>query len=594
MNDILKGRSAFAVAARAAVTILDALFLVVSAWVAVVLATGGWEWTTPFGSFRAHTASNAIYLLAALGAVRFALRHSIPRFLGVYDLRELPEISAVFLAGTRRWLQQPSQARAARLLALFIVCSTAIKVLNAYHYYGFCCGDDVEIHEMTFAKLFGWHWTAWEIRNALYPMVFIYPVQAVLVRFRVMDPGLLILAGRLVVVGCAAVGVWLTYRLAARICHSRPIGILAALLLGLSKLYTTFGSSELPGAVASVFMVASCLLILENGGRLRLTAAAILMAFGASLRFSELVFVAPAVLSLLLERRFCQALAFTLLTGASVVLVVGLADLLYVGEPLASLVHVIDFTLVKGLSTRGLEPFHYYLSAGAAWSDYFMLGFMVCGLRRCPLRLSVWFLLPFLALSCLPHKEVRYLVPAMPFAAVLASIGIWRLLEEVSDTSIDTDRRRNWPLALVSALVVMVLLEMDGARFRRSESAIDAARYVARQNAVEAVALEQSWQAGGRLYLSHVPNLLDVSPDTAAHPAALSALLTSRHVDYLGLNHQTVERLGYERLLRRIGYEEVHFGGRTARQYRLFSRAGRRDGEARSVEKQLAASSRAG
>ncbi len=57
-----------------------------------------------------------------------------------------------------------------------------VKAIYAWWYYGFYTGDDVEIHEMVFAAIFGWDWQAWDIRSAFYPMVFIYPAVAA-VRF---------------------------------------------------------------------------------------------------------------------------------------------------------------------------------------------------------------------------------------------------------------------------------------------------------------------------------------------------------------------------------------------------------------------------
>ena len=81
-------------------------------------------------------------------------------------------------------------------MLLLIVVITVVKLANAALYPGFFSGDDVEIHEMTFARLFGWNWTAWDLRNAFYPMVFIYPIQALLAGMGIDDTATLVFAGR--------------------------------------------------------------------------------------------------------------------------------------------------------------------------------------------------------------------------------------------------------------------------------------------------------------------------------------------------------------------------------------------------------------
>lgn len=67
--------------------------------------------------------------------------------------------------------------RAAMFVTAVGVFSLAARLLNASSSYGFFSGDDVEIHEMTFAALFHLDWPIWELRSPFYPMLFIYPVQ---------------------------------------------------------------------------------------------------------------------------------------------------------------------------------------------------------------------------------------------------------------------------------------------------------------------------------------------------------------------------------------------------------------------------------
>ena len=59
--------------------------------------------------------------------------------------------------------------------------ASAIRVANVFTHFGFVTGDDVEIHEMTLGVALGKAWPVWDLRNAFYPMTFIFPVQRALV-----------------------------------------------------------------------------------------------------------------------------------------------------------------------------------------------------------------------------------------------------------------------------------------------------------------------------------------------------------------------------------------------------------------------------
>jgi hypothetical protein len=65
-----------------------------------------------------------------------------------------------------------------------------------------------------------------------------------------------------VVVVFSALSLWLVYKLATRLFSSVPIGILSLLLLAVSKLHTSLGSSELPRPVAALLVLVSCMLII--------------------------------------------------------------------------------------------------------------------------------------------------------------------------------------------------------------------------------------------------------------------------------------------------------------------------------------------
>ena len=160
------------------VALLDPLLVAGAAAAVGVLLTGGWAWESPFGLVRAYTATNLLYGLALAGVLRRTVLGRFTRFLGVVDLDALSARLEDRVSGLASAAAQLDGRTAGRIAAAVILASSIAKVLNAYYYYGFCCGDDVEIHEMSLAYLFGEHWPIWDIRSAVYPIGFIYPAQA--------------------------------------------------------------------------------------------------------------------------------------------------------------------------------------------------------------------------------------------------------------------------------------------------------------------------------------------------------------------------------------------------------------------------------
>lgn len=163
------------------------------------------------------------------------------------------------------FLRRLAPTTACRLLLGIVALSTAAKLFNAWHYWGFGFGDDVEIHEMTFSRLFGLDWPIWNVRTAVFPMVFVYPIQALLSNWGVAEPRLLVFAGRLVPIVFSAVAIWLTYRLALGHSRSPGLALVAGTVLAAGKLFGSLGSTELPGTVGATLVLAAALL-LQSGG----------------------------------------------------------------------------------------------------------------------------------------------------------------------------------------------------------------------------------------------------------------------------------------------------------------------------------------
>ncbi len=119
----------------------------------------------------------------------------------------------------------------------------------------------------------------------------------------------------------------------------------------------------------------------------------------------------------------------------------------------------------------------------------------------------------------------------------------------------------------------MAALEIDGFRLRRSESAVEMARFLAQQPEIKSVAIEQLWKAGGRLYLWRKQKVVDIDVALIQDQQRVLQEIFRDGIQAVGLRAEHVERLGYESRLVSQGFRESRFSKkRRIDRYRLFLR----------------------
>ncbi|MGE5346674.1 MAG: glycosyltransferase family 39 protein [Acidithiobacillales bacterium] len=564
---------------RVAVGILDVLLSVLLLAIIGILLTGGAEGHLGHISISAFTCSNLLLLGIPVFLLRYALRDWGP-FLGHRSLSiaSLPSGAERLLRTAHRVLLELDDVRAARTVRLVIIVSAILKALNAWFYYGFFSGDDVEVQEMSFARLFGWSWRAWELRSPFYPLAFLYPAQSLLFWLGVRDASVLIFAGRLVVIGFSCLNLYLVFRVARSALSETAPALIAVFFLAFAKLHFTFASSELPRTVASTFVLMTFWLLLETTPR-RLVLAGALLGVGACMRFSEVVFVLPAVALLISRSRRSWKLplaifasSFLLTTAA----ILGPLDSAYWGKAFYSVRNFFTYTIIEGASSRGGQPWHWYLTHLLTWTDAVTFCLFLASVRRPPFSLLPWAGAPFIILSFLPHKEPRYLVPALPFITTSAAWVVWNLVGQVAARPAirrEDARSSRVALPLLAALCVGVLFELDGFRFRRSESGVEVGRFLAEQRTPGPVAIEQAWKAGGNLYLWPT-RVEDIDTTRTGDPEYVRGFLDRPEVRWVALRDRSVRENGLAPLLEGSGFFEVRFSCRTQRaEYRLFRKS---------------------
>jgi hypothetical protein len=540
---------------------LALLFSGVSAF-AIFLSAGGLiEWHGHL--IRAERARNPLWFFFGVALVRFHFAGDAP-FLGRWRVQSA---AARFCDRLREGLRGLDPARAGTALTVLLSISAALKLWNVARHYGFAFGDDVEIHVMTFSALRHADWGVWNLRSPVYPLTFIYPIQYALITLGLDDPGTLIAAGRLFIVAMSLLNVWLAYRLGVRLFDSPAVGLLAAGLLATARLAVRLGSTELPGTLSGTLLLVALSLLVARPRFGRVALAGVALGFAAALRFSEAVFALPAALHLGLERRYRDLAVVGGVAGLTAAVVLGPGDRLFWPEMFHSLRHIVDFTIVRGESSRGFEPLWHYLQSAPWWSDPFTLFFFACGWRSAPRPLRFWAVAPVAALSAFPHKEERYLLPALSFVLLIAACGAWRAID---GTAVAAPRRK---MLVALALLGALALEIEGFRFRRSEAAVDVARFLAVRDDVRSVAMEDATTTTGAvLYLRPRATVVNIDGRELQEPTFLQTLLARPDTQYVVLQakNATEER---RTQLELAGFREIDAAGAPAREsYAIFRR----------------------
>jgi hypothetical protein len=357
--------------------------------------------------------------------------------------------------------------------------------------------------------------------------------------------------------------------------ESQAIGVLSALILAFSKLHVMSGSSELPRAVSTVFVLFAFSLLNARRDTTAPIVAGAALGIAAAMRFSEEVFLVPALFQLARERPraiVLMTVSFTLVA----LMAIGISDWAYWGEAFSSLHHMVDYTLVRGQSSRGYQPFYEYAVHMTAWSDVPTVAMALFAIRLAQWRVAAWTWLPIVVLSLLPHKEPRYLIPVLPFVSMSAAVTLWHAMESFGWSTrrnrvpMDTPR---WASALLLACLSAFAWEAAGFNFIRSEAAVRLAQYLGRQHAaLGGGAVEQLWRMGGHLYFPPTADLYDLDPGRMNDQAYVTQVFADVHLRWAAIDEKDARA---KQAVMNFGFREIHLPAEApAGGYSIFIRDG--------------------
>ena len=422
------------------------------------------------------------------------------------------------------------------LLGLIALCGLT-RVALSVTLVGFLTGDDVEMLEAAFRSAGILEYRPWVIRNLLVPHFLLGPLLRFCALLGLADARWLVVAATLPFVAASLANILFVYKLAAALLESSRGALVAAFLYSFHWLPMGFGSTVYPRTLSTACILGGALLILPRPGRLSLwrpILAGGLVALAGTARFSEVVYLAPLVLALLVwwpANRRTIALCGTLVGFAvGSFLFLGLVDAATWGRPYAILVAFARFTLLERQSSSRVatQPVAWYIVNLHRWLPLTMLaGIWAARAERKLVPVLGFVMLPLVVFSAVHHKELRYLQGVVPFVAILGGCGFSFL-------------RRRGRLALTTTLVVSsILWGALGMRFlgRKSLPAVAAARHLARSNA-DVLVLSQAWAYGDRIFLSHLKEIRDIPPNPS--PEALT--LAIQGADHVALYRADVRQ----------------------------------------------------
>jgi hypothetical protein len=540
---------------RLMILLIDVLILGLFSLALGIALTGGGVWIYREARISARSPDNALVALTLLLWIRYWLRDCGP-FLGQtrWPVATIHLKALRTLQQFRAWTDVVTERQASRFVLGFVLSAILLKATLAWAAPGFFSGDDVEVQEMSLRALRHTTWPVWDLRNAIFPLTVPYPSQFVAAAVGWKQISSLVWAGRLPVAVLSSLSIWLVWRI-GRLDRALGAGwaVLASFLFATNQLHIAFGSSELPRPVSTVLVLAGYL-TMQRPSQRAVCISAVLVGVAACLRFSEVVFVIPAVLQLLMQRRLRHATAFCAVVIATIAVMLGLTDQWYWGQPFHSLIAIVDYTMLRGLSSRGYQNVFWYIYHGYQWANPLVFLLAIVESIRVRSWEALWALTPIAMLSALPHKEARYLIPVIPFVCLLATRSLHRLSLPRSDTAC---RETQWlPLSLISGLLLGLVFDVGHWRLPRSNADVELAQRLAEEIPNDRpLVIEQAWRMGGHLYFdSH--RIVDLAPVLMADPQYVSSntpegawsIVDSRAPNYAALRAELLRRNYRERV----------------------------------------------
>ena len=250
----------------------------------------------------------------------------------------------------------------------------------------------------------------------------------------------LVILAKLLMVAAALTGLWISMRFASSVA-GLPAALATGILSAAFPMSLVYGSRCMTEVASGPLLVAAVWRALdprrsaEGRAQLKdLRLAGALAAAAVFLRYQNGVVLLMVMAILAYRRRFPELMAFTQVAALGGVMG-GALDAFTWGTPFGSFIQYVKFNLVEGKASQwGTADAFYYFRY--LWSATGPAGLLIAlGLASAAKTprgrelLAITAVYLFLHIL-IPHKELRFLLPAVPLALVASGIGLARLFEK--------------------------------------------------------------------------------------------------------------------------------------------------------------------
>jgi GPI mannosyltransferase 3 len=342
-----------------------------------------------------------------------------------------------------------------------------------------------------------------------------------------------------------------------------PTALLSTALVALYAPVVVFAGRTLGESFSAAFLVLALVALEGEGGRLRAAglAGGAWLGLAVVARYSSAVFVLAALLWLTAARRW-RTLGFALLGGGAVALALGALDAWSWGQPFHSLLAYLRFNVLSDGAVQqfGAQPLDFYLGPLRVALPPWVLLALPAALRARRLPLPVFAALAYLvALFATPHKEDRFLYPALVLLALAAAPAASRALARAA-VWLGRGRREGLALGLLAALALGAgllplraypALDPRGDQFRALVQA-------SRGGATGLLIVNEGlWGAGGYFYLGrNLPWTTCDWPQDAAFQHAVRHPAFNRAITFEGRALAELQAAGF-RVVGQVGRETL-------------------------------------
>lgn len=362
-------------------------------------------------------------------------------------------VSTVEAAGRRRW--------GLLILPASLLAGAALRAWLSFHDDGIYWPDEIyQSLEPAHRLVFGYGLIAWEFVQGARSWALPGVVAAILkasALFGGTEPRTYLIVDRLFFSAVGVATAYATYQLARACGASRVAGACAAALFSLSAPAIYFAPRAMSETASALPVVLAFALCLQPGAsRWERIAGASLLGIAVMLRLQNGLFCVGLVAIFAARRQWVALLeiAFTLALWA---LLLGLLDkLTWGGWFHSALVYLRANVIEHKAEEWGVSPFGYY--ARVLWTSMPFPSLVIAPLALLSIVRSpglAFISLGFVLLhSFIPHKELRFIFPALPLLCALAGIGI-SVLEGRFKSAVST----------FSAVAVLCAATLSAVRF---------------------------------------------------------------------------------------------------------------------------------